>query len=199
MKQEFRKIPSLDFRYEISKNGVVRNVKSKKIIKQKITKFGYYRTSYRVNKTNPHYRPNQGWDRPLHQLVMECWGSKKPEGDYVIDHIDRNKLNNNISNLRWATRSENANNQDKEKIKKNNSIGQLNSANKKRCVVELESVNAGERFFFNSRFKAAQWLITNKNTKTKSPNGLARRIAKQKFVHGFKIHNINAERLCEMQ
>ena len=31
MKKEFRKIPSLDFRYEISRDGIVRNIKSKKI------------------------------------------------------------------------------------------------------------------------------------------------------------------------
>ena len=99
MKQEFRKIPSLDFRYEVSRDGIVRNIKSKKIKKQFITKFGYYRTSYRVNKTNSHYSPN-GWDRPLHQLVMECWGPQKPNENYVIDHIDQNKLNHLESNMK---------------------------------------------------------------------------------------------------
>lgn len=187
MKQEFRKIPSLDFRYEVSRDGVVRNAKSKKVKKQSITKFGYYRTSYRVNKTNPHYSECQGWDRPVHQLVMECWGQKRPSENHIIDHIDRNKLNNDISNLRWVTYSENAHNQDKEKVKKNNSLGQLNSKIKKRVAVTLVDKNTGDRHWFNSRFGAAQWLISNGKTKTKNANALSRRIALQKHVCGYDI------------
>lgn len=193
MQKEFRKIPSLDFRYEVSRDGVVRNIKSKKIKKQQITQFGYYRTNYRVNKSNPNYKPNQGWDRPLHQLVMECWGPQKPSPNHIIDHIDRNKLNNHISNLRWVTKIENRNNIDKEAYSKTNSLAQLNSQKKKRVAVRL--VNKNENLVFNSRFQAAQWLIDNGKTKTKNPKGLSRRIAIQKFVHGYKIYNINAERL----
>lgn len=193
MKKEFRKIPSLDFRYEVSRDGVVRNIKSKKIKKQFVSKFGYYRTSYRVNKSNPHYKPNQGWDRFLHQLVMECWGAKRPSPNHIIDHIDRNKLNNNIENLRWVSYSENANNTDKEVAREHNSQGQLNSIKKKRVAVKL--VKGNEEHIFNSRFRASQWLIENGLTKTKNACGLSRRIATQKFIHGFEIHNINAERL----
>lgn len=187
MKQEFRKIPSLDFRYEVSKDGVVRNIKSKKIKKQQITRFGYYRTSYRVNKSNPHFRPNQGWDRPVHQLVMECWGPKQPAPNYVIDHKDRNKLNNHISNLRWVTPSENINNQDKEQFCKNNSLGQLNSTNKKRVPIKLLNLKLGEEKSFKSRFEAANWLIETKKTTTKNPRALSRRIAIQKHVCGYEI------------
>ena len=187
MKKEFRKIPSLDFRYEVSRDGVVRNIKSKKVKKQHVTVFGYYRTNYRVNKTNPHYQKDQGWDRPLHQLVMECWGAPRPSEKHIIDHIDRNKLNNDISNLRWVTYSENANNQDKEKFKKNNALGQLNSTKKKRVPVELINEKTGEKIWFNSRFKAAEWLISNKKTTTKNASALSRRIALQHYISGYKI------------
>ncbi|MCF7552215.1 HNH endonuclease [Pseudonocardia sp. WMMC193] len=45
-----------------------------------------------------------GWPRKfLHQLIM---GDPPREG-LVIDHKDRDKLNNRRSNLRWATRSQN--------------------------------------------------------------------------------------------
>lgn len=190
MKKVFRKIPSLDYRYEVSRDGVVRNIKSKKIKKQFITRFGYYRTSYRVNKTNPHYNPSQGWDRPLHQLVMEVWGPEQPSPNHIIDHIDRNKLNNNIENLRWVTPSENKLNCDMELFKLNNSLGQLNSKRKKRIAIELEDVKTGEKIWFNSRFRAAEWLIANKKTTTKNACAMARRLSLCKYTSGYKVRNI---------
>ena len=42
----------------------------------------------------------------IHKLVAEHFLSPKPTEKHEIDHIDRNKKNNHISNLRWATRSE---------------------------------------------------------------------------------------------
>ena len=47
-------------------------------------------------------------EKRLHQLVVECWGEPRPKGkDWCIDHIDENKTNNKIENLRWLPRSEN--------------------------------------------------------------------------------------------
>lgn len=47
-------------------------------------------------------------EKRLHQLVVECWGEPRPKGkDWCIDHIDENKTNNKVENLRWLPRSEN--------------------------------------------------------------------------------------------
>lgn len=67
--------------------------------------------SYCGSKISPYIQVrtnNKNW--PLHQLVMKYFGPPKPGSEYEIDHKDRNKLNNNINNLRWVTKQENANN-----------------------------------------------------------------------------------------
>lgn len=43
----------------------------------------------------------------VHQMVMELYGPPCPGEEYVIDHIDENKLNNHIDNLQWLKRGEN--------------------------------------------------------------------------------------------
>lgn len=44
--------------------------------------------------------------RMVHQLVLESWGFPRPSG-MECRHLDGNKLNNHLSNLRWGTASEN--------------------------------------------------------------------------------------------
>ena len=44
--------------------------------------------------------------KKIHRIVLETFGCKIIDKDH-IDHIDENKLNNNIENLRWCTHKEN--------------------------------------------------------------------------------------------
>lgn len=46
----------------------------------------------------------------VHQLVALTFIRPKPEGDYSVDHIDRDKHNNKLENLHWATREKQADN-----------------------------------------------------------------------------------------
>ena len=96
---KFRKIPSLDFLYEVSEDGrIVRNVKSKHQLYMDKDWGGYYRVS-------PVYKGKQ-IHRFVHVLVAECWLGKKPEG-YECDHIDNDRHNNHYTNLRYVTKAEN--------------------------------------------------------------------------------------------
>ena len=72
---EFRKIPSLQFLYEVNSNGTIfRNVKSKKQLKIKIdyhhSPKGYWHTF--VNIKGKCIRVM------LHKVVAECWLGPKP-------------------------------------------------------------------------------------------------------------------------
>ncbi|MBQ7609134.1 MAG: HNH endonuclease [Desulfovibrionaceae bacterium] len=103
---EFRKIPSLNFLYEVREDGrVVRNVKSKHQLSIKLdmhhSKKGYYVfwTCIALNGERKVRR------HMVHAIVAECWLGKKTEG-LEIDHIDRNTHNNHYSNLRYCTHSQ---------------------------------------------------------------------------------------------
>lgn len=47
--------------------------------------------------------------KDIHSLVSHCFLGEKPEG-LVCDHIDRDRLNNCVSNLRYITQKENSRN-----------------------------------------------------------------------------------------
>ena len=83
------------------------------------------------------------------------------------------------------------------KYSENQKKAQLNSVKKKRVPIKLVNIKTKEEYTFSSRFQAGQWLIENGYTKTKSPNALARRMQLYKYLHGFNVYNINAERLTD--
>lgn len=62
-----------------------------------------------ITDYNP--KDQRSYNRNVHQLVMETYREKIPGKPY-IDHIDRNKLNPNLDNLRYVSQSENNLNRD---------------------------------------------------------------------------------------
>ena len=84
--------------YIIYDNGIVQNKKTKRILKKSLMMIGYYRVSLsKKGKSKNFY---------IHQLVAKHF-IPNPLLKSCIDHIDQNKLNNNVSNLRWVTIQEN--------------------------------------------------------------------------------------------
>jgi hypothetical protein len=87
--------------YEISNCGMVLSHNTGNIMKPWLSRKGYECIQLSNNGKAKSYL--------IHRLVAHAF-IPNPENKREIDHIDRNKTNNHVSNLRWATRSENTQN-----------------------------------------------------------------------------------------
>ena len=85
-------------KYQVCDDGRVMRVKTGKILKPGVDGGGYRRMCLRVN--------GKSKMASVHRLVALAF-IPNPDDKYAVDHIDRDKLNNHVANLRWATRSEN--------------------------------------------------------------------------------------------
>jgi len=91
----------IDFpNYLIYPDGRVQNKKSKRYIKAKMGTNGYLYVGL--------WKNNKGKNHNIHRLIALHYISN-PENKPFINHIDGNKLNNNIGNLEWCTPIENCN------------------------------------------------------------------------------------------
>lgn len=85
--------------YSISSDGYVRNNRSHKKLKYRLTKKGYARISL-----------GAGNDSYVHRLVAEYFICPDPSTEsirYAVNHKDGIKTNNTASNLEWVTYKEN--------------------------------------------------------------------------------------------
>ena len=85
--------------YSINENGEIRNDKTNKILSQTLNSGNGYMCIdlYCGNKRTKYC---------VHRLLAEAF-LPNPESKPCIDHIDGNRQNNALENLRWATYSEN--------------------------------------------------------------------------------------------
>lgn len=122
-KEEFRDIPGYEGLYQVSNLGTVKSLQRKviyrdtyRIIRERILKpiinsRGYYFVNLCSNGKCKTIK--------IHQLVTMTFLEHKPDGNkMVVDHIDNNKLNNNVNNLQLISNRENCS---KDKFRKNKS------------------------------------------------------------------------------
>ena len=95
----WRNISGYLFLYKVSRLGEVKSLERKdsigrklkeRIMKPQLNKYGYFQISL--------FQNNKPKSFAIHVLVYNTFKGKVPNG-FEIDHIDNNKLNNDIDNL----------------------------------------------------------------------------------------------------
>ena len=157
LSEEWRDIPGYEGDYEVSNTGLVRSVAGKTTVSNYKGKARVRTWEQRILKEkNPGGRDvrvslwKDGKEKSflVHQLVAKAF-IPNPEGHSVINHIDGNPRNNNVSNLEWCDHRHNNNHA---------FDNGLMTTNKVTALVNKET---GERHEFRSLAKASQFLGRN--------------------------------------
>ena len=111
MKNKLKQIPEFP-EYDVSTSGQIWSRRKNRWMRQIPNPEGYKMVTL--------YGPNGRKGKSVHRLVLEVHSGPCPEG-MQCRHLDGDKANNNISNLRWGTGVENM--QDRIKHGSNPSLG----------------------------------------------------------------------------
>lgn len=129
--ERWEAVHGFGFRYEVSNTGKVRNIETKRILKQSLDSKGY--------KTVTLSRGGYGFQKRVNILVAEAFlGGPYPDLD--VYHKDGDKTNNNVDNLKWCTRKENIRHAIKDGLMKPNNFGKKTI--KVKCIENGKTYNS---------------------------------------------------------
>jgi hypothetical protein len=133
--------------YDVSSLGNIRNNKTGKTMKICV-KSGYYNISLVTDKNKQTFK--------VHRLVALAF-IENPENKQEVNHKDKNKLNNHVSNLEWMTRREN---------NIHRCEGAKITSNKNKVVLRIDVSTNEILEKYNSIELAGTWAFNNGYTKT---------------------------------
>jgi hypothetical protein len=144
-------IPRSSGRYFVSNLGNVKSLtyKKERLLKPRVTKFGYLSVSVRIN----------GFLKPrtIHRLVAQAFIDSDCDSRPFVNHKDGNKQNNHINNLEWVSHAENIKHaHDNGLIARNNGAKNGNSKLSETQVLAIKTlINAG----FKNKFIANHFCV----------------------------------------
>lgn len=100
LSEEYRDIPGYEDLYKVSNRGNIISCITHKLLSPWINNRGYLCVKL--------YRNNNRSEYKVHQLVLKAYDSiGETRIRNEVHHVDENKLNNNLSNLKWCSRKKN--------------------------------------------------------------------------------------------
>lgn len=100
MKEIWKDISEYEGRYQVSNLGNIKNIKTGRILKPRLTHTGYYQVHFTLNGKEKNYK--------VHRLVAKEF-INNPNNYKEVNHKDENRLNNAAFNLEWCNRDYNVN------------------------------------------------------------------------------------------
>lgn len=166
--------------YEITQCGMVRVIGNQKalnsvlgkngsnVLSQQLTKFGYKKVLLSKDGLRKTYT--------VHRLVALTF-IDNPFNKKTVNHIDGNKTNNNLSNLEWATQSENVLHSFNQLGKKSVWLGKKGAlSHSAKSVICLQN-----GFVFDTVKDAAEFVRTIPSEMSKHLSGKSRKIKGHSF------------------
>ena len=108
LQEEWRWIPDeriVQNRYQVSNLGRVRNAEDDKILRLSVPRVAGYRIAVLPVKDDPTHKKRVGLY--VHRLVAALFLPAPLPGQTQVDHIDGDRLNNRVDNLRWVSPRDN--------------------------------------------------------------------------------------------
>lgn len=134
------------FPYQINRDGIVMNKRTNRILKCYIDNVGYYQVTLCKDGNPRKFR--------VHRLLAIAF-IPNPNNYPIVDHIDINRQNNNLSNLRWV--SSQMNNCNTERIAStNHRYIQISRCKTFRVVIAYKDID--------KRFKTIEEAIEYRNS-----------------------------------
>lgn len=136
-KEIWRDIKGYENHYQVSNHGNIISVKNGKklTLKPWIDDKGYFRVH--LSKSN------KKTYKKIHKLVAEAFLNHKSSGmKLVVDHIDWNKLNNNVNNLQLITNRENASKDQFRHNRTSNFVGVSWDKHRRKWLSEIKIDNS---------------------------------------------------------